>query len=257
MAVKTFQRDDITIYFGDVLDCFSQIPDETIDLVFADPPYNLGKKFKGAKDRFSPVAYLEWMKSWIKEIDRVVTPNGSVYLMNSTQNLAAMEFICRESFFIQSTIAWVYDSSSVQAKKRFGSSWEPILFMTKDKKNYTFNHQDILVETITGAKRGLIDYRKAPPRPYSKTKVPTNVWQMPRVRFKMKEYENHPTQKPLALVERIILASSNRGDTVLDPFAGSFSSGFACKKLKRSFFGFEISEEYVKIGIRRLGLSSD
>tara|TARA_Y100000814_G_scaffold258906_1_gene208757 strand:- start:291 stop:518 length:228 start_codon:yes stop_codon:yes gene_type:complete len=73
----------------------------------------------------------------------------------------------------------------------------------------------------------------------------------------MKEYENHPTQKPLALLERIILASSNEGDTVLDPFAGSFSSGYASNKLKRKFIGFEISEAYAKIGLRRLGFSQN
>ena len=257
MGVKTFQRGEIVIYLGDVMACFSNIADETVDLVFADPPYNLGKKFKGATDRFDPRQYLDWMSAWIKEIDRVLSPNGTVYLMNSTQNLAEMELICREKFFVQSTIAWVYDSSSVQARKRFGSSWEPILFMTKNKNKYTFNFEDILVEAKTGAKRGLIDYRKNPPQPYSKTKVPTNVWQIPRVRYRMKEYENHPTQKPLALLERIILASSNEGDTVLDPFAGSFSSGYVSNKLKRKFIGFEISEAYVKIGLRRLGFSQN
>jgi len=255
MRVKTFKKDEIIIYLGDVMACFSKIADETVDLVFADPPYNLGKKFKGATDRFEPKQYLDWMSSWIKEIDRVLSPEGAVYLMNSTQNLAEMELICREKFFVQSTIAWVYDSSSVQARKRFGSSWEPILFMTKNKNKYTFNFEDILIEAKTGAKRGLIDYRKTPPQPYSATKVPTNVWQIPRVRYRMKEYENHPTQKPLALLERVILASTNKGDTVLDPFAGSFSSGYASNKLKRKFIGFEISEEYVKIGLRRLDFS--
>lgn len=73
----------------------------------------------------------------------------------------------------------------------------------------------------------------------------------------MKEYENHPTQKPLALLERVILASTNKGDTVLDPFAGSFSSGYASNKLKRKFIGFEISEEYVNIGLRRLDFSKN
>ena len=126
MGVKTFQSDEIVIHLGDVMACFSNIADETVDLVFADPPYNLGKKFKGATDRFDPRQYLDWMSAWIKEIDRVLSPNGTVYLMNSTQNLAEMELICREKFFVQSTIAWVYDSSSVQARKRFGSSWEPI-----------------------------------------------------------------------------------------------------------------------------------
>ena len=85
------------------------------------------------------------------------------------------------------------------------------------KAKYIFNSQDILVEAKTGAKRGLIDYRKNPPQPYNTKKVPGNVWEFPRVRFKMEEYENHPSQKPESLMERIILASSNEGDIVLDP----------------------------------------
>jgi len=145
----------------------------------------------------------------------------------------------------------------VQAKRRFGSSWEPILHMTKSKTAYTFNSKDILVEAKTGSKRKLIDYRNSPPRPYNNEKVPSNVWEIPRVRFKMEEYEDHPTQKPHALLERIILASSDQEDTVLDPFSGSFSTGYACKKLRRKFIGFDISEEYVKIGIRRLALPSN
>ena len=113
------------------------------------------------------------------------------------------------AFTIKSRIVWSYDSSGVQAKNYFGSMYEPILMMVKDQKNYTFNRDDILVEAKTGAKRALIDYRKNPPQPYNQKKVPGNVWEFPRVRYLMDEYENHPTQKPKALLERIILASSN------------------------------------------------
>lgn len=93
--------------------------------------------------------------------------------------------------------------------------YEPILMMVKNPKSYTFNRDAILVETTTGAKRALIDYRKNPPQPYNQKKVPGNVWSFPRVRYLMDEYENHPTQKPSALLKRIILASSNPSDTVL------------------------------------------
>ena len=103
--------------------------------------------------------------------------------------------------------------------------YEPILMMVKDAKNYTFNGDAILVEAKTGSQRALINYRKNPPQPYNHQKVPGNVWDFPRVRYLMDEYENHPTQKPEALLKRIILASSNPGDIVLDPFAGSFTTG--------------------------------
>lgn len=99
--------------------------------------------------------------------------------------------------------------------------------INKDAKGkYTFNHQDVLVEAKTGAQRKLIDYRKNPPEPYNTKKVPGNVWEFNRVRFKMGKYENHPTQKPEALLERIIKASSNVGDIVLDPFSGSIKVNF-------------------------------
>ena len=128
--------------------------------------------------------------------------------------------------------------------------------MTKSKGDYTFNFEDIMVEAKTGSQRKLIDYRKNPPQPYNTKKVPGNVWEYSRVRFKMDEYENHPTQKPEALLERVIKASSNIDDIVLDPFSGSFTTCATAKKLGRKSIGIEINEEYVKIGIRRLGIES-
>jgi len=113
-----------------------------------------------------------------------------------------------------------------------------------------------LVEAKTGAKRKLVDYRKPVPTVYNSQKVPGNVWEFPRVRYRMDEYENHPTQKPVALLERIILASSNPGDSVLDPFSGTFTTSFVAKRLERQSIGIEIEEEYVKIGLRRLEILS-
>lgn len=254
--MNKYKNEYCTVIHGDVLESFVNIPDRSVDLVFADPPYNIGKDFDGIKDKYDEDQYLQWMEKWIKEIHRVLSSTGSVYLMNSTQNFAHMDLISRDYFTVLSRIIWSYDSSGVQAKTKFGSSWEPMLHMVKDKKNYTFNSNDILVEAKTGSKRKLIDYRKTPPQPYNSFKVPTNVWNIPRVRYKMEEYENHPTQKPHKLLERVILASSKPGDTVLDPFCGSFSTGFAAISLDRKFIGFELNEDYIKIGIRRLNLPS-
>lgn len=254
--MKRYKNDTATIFHGDVLKCFAEIKSESIDLVFADPPYNIGKDFNGIEDKYDEDEYICWMTKWINEIFRVLSPTGSAYIMNSTQNFAHMDLISRKRFYIISRIIWAYDSSSVQARNKFGSSWEPILHMCKNPKQYTFNTTDIQVEAKTGSQRKLIDYRKTPPQPYNTKKVPSNTWQIPRVRFKMEEYENHPTQKPHKLLERIILASSNKGDTVLDPFSGSFSTGFAAVSLGRNFVGFELNEDFVKIGIRRLSIPS-
>jgi len=103
--------------------------------------------------------------------------------------------------------------------------------LCKRPKKYTFNSDEILVEAKTGSKRKLIDYRKTPPQPYNTKKVPGNVWYYPRVRYRMSEYENHPTQKPTALLERIIKASTNEGDAVLDPFSGTFTTSYVARNL--------------------------
>jgi site-specific DNA-methyltransferase (adenine-specific) len=135
--------------------------------------------------------------------------------------------------------------------------YEPILHCVVDEKNYTFNAEDILVEAKTGAKRNLIDYRKENPAPYNTQKVPGNAWYFSRVRYKMPEYEEHPSQKPEALLERIIKTSSNPGDIVLDPFAGTFTTCAVAQKLDRHSIGVGKEEEYVKIGLRRLGIQTE
>ena len=135
--------------------------------------------------------------------------------------------------------------------------YEPILYCVKDKDNYTFNTSDILVEAKTGAKRKLIDYRKAIPKVYNSEKIPGNVWEFPRVRYRMDEYENHPTQKPIKLLERIVKASSNKGDLVVDPFSGTFTTCFVAKELNRNCIGIELQDEYIKIGLRRLQLADE
>lgn len=252
----TFKSNDHTIIHGDVLTSLKTLEDETVDLIFADPPYNIGKNFDGLRESWGEIDFLQWCYEWLDECHRVLKQHGTFYLMNSTENMPFLDIWCRKKFNVKSRIIWAYDSSGVQAKKHFGSMYEPMLMLTKNEKNYTFNHEDIMVEAKTGAKRQLIDYRKTPPQPYNTKKVPGNVWEFPRVRFKMDEYENHPTQKPEALLERIIRASSHAGDVVLDPFAGSFTTGATARKLGRKSIGIEINEDYVKMGLRRLAIPS-
>lgn len=254
---KVFFSNNHKIVWGESLSYLREMISESVDLVFADPPYNIGKDFDGYGDSVAEAEYFAWSYQWIDEVIRILKPNGTFYLMNSTQNIPALDLFCREKLQIVSRIVWSYDSSGVQAKKYFGSMYEPILHMVKDPKKYTFNSKEILVEAKTGAKRGLIDYRKNPPQPYNTTKVPGNVWEFPRVRFLMEEYENHPSQKPEALMERIIKASSNPDDTILDPFAGSFTTGAIAKKLNRKSISIEQNETYVKIGLRRIGIESN
>jgi site-specific DNA-methyltransferase (adenine-specific) len=244
---------------GDSLDILTcEISDDSIDLIFVDPPYNIGKNFNGLKDKWiSDDEYLNWSYKWIEQCIRKLKSTGSLYIMTSTQFMPYFDIFIQKRLTILSRLVWYYDSSGVQAKKYYGSMYEPILFCVKDPNNYTFNAQDILVEAKTGAKRKLIDYRKNPPQVYSSEKVPGNVWEFARVRYRMDEYENHPTQKPIALLERIIKASSNVGNTVLDPFSGTFTTSFVAQQLGRKSIGIELQEDYVKIGLRRLKLADE
>ena len=246
------------IIHGDAIEMLKSLPDNSVDLIFADPPYNIGKNFNGHIEKWETEdAYLEWCYEWLELCVKKLKNGGSFYVMTATQFMPYFDVFLRKRLSIMSRIIWSYDSSGVQAKKYYGSMYEPILFCVKDKNNYTFNSNDVLVEAKTGAKRKLIDYRKAIPTVYNSEKVPGNVWEFPRVRYRMEEYENHPTQKPIALLERIIKASSNEGDLVLDPFSGTFTTCYVAKELNRESIGIEIQDEYVKIGLRRLRLAEE
>jgi len=246
------------IIHGDALEALKTLRNNSVDLIFADPPYNIGKNFNGHVEKWkTDEAYLDWCYEWLDLCIQKLKPNGSFYVMTATQFIPFFDIYLRKKLDILSRIVWYYDSSGVQAKKYYGSMYEPILFCVKDKNSYTFNTDDILIEAKTGAKRKLIDYRKAVPTVYNPEKVPGNVWEFARVRYRMNEYENHPTQKPIALLERIIKASSNEGDLVMDPFSGTFTTCFVAKELGRNFIGIELQEEYVKIGLRRLQLASE
>ncbi len=252
--IQKFERDYTEIYWGDAIEVLSQaIPDCSINLVFADPPYNIGKRFSKFVDKWAnDEAYAEWCYQWLDLCIQKLKPYGTLYVMSSTQGMPYIDCYLRKRLHVLSRIVWHYDSSGVQAKNYFGSLYEPILHCVKDRSNYTFNSHEIMVEAKTGAKRKLIDYRKPKPEPYNSQKVPGNIWYFPRVRYRMPEYENHPSQKPERLLERIILASSNKEDTILDPFSGSFTTCAVAQRLGRRSIGIELQEEYIKIGLRRL-----
>lgn len=247
------------VILGDSLSLLKQVRSNSINLIFADPPYNINKDFGNNKDSWKTIDdYIEWCKLWIDECMRTLKDDGTMYFMTATQHMAYLDVYVSQKYNVLCRIIWSYDSSGVQSKKVYGSLYEPILMINKSSnQKYTFNYTDILVEAKTGAQRKLIDYRKDPPQPYNTMKVPGNVWNINRVRFRMDEYENHPTQKPEALLERIIKASSNPGDIVLDPFSGSFTTSAVAVRLGRRAIGIELNDEYFEIGIRRTGISSE
>jgi adenine-specific DNA-methyltransferase len=253
-----FHRDGHTVVHGDGVKYLATLEDDSIDLAFIDPPYNIGKSFGAVRDKWpSNAEYVAWCESWIDILIQKLAPTGSVYIMASTQTMPYIDIYLRQHLTVLSRVVWHYDSSGVQAKRYYGSLYEPILFAVMDVRNYTFNAHDVAVEAKTGAKRKLIDYRKAVPTVYASTKVPGNVWTIPRVRYRMDEYEEHPSQKPEALLERVIRASSNPGDLVLDPFAGTFTTSAVAQRLGRRSIGVEANPDYVGIGLRRLNIASE
>ncbi|MCI8335402.1 MAG: adenine-specific DNA-methyltransferase [Lachnospiraceae bacterium] len=241
---------------GDCLKVLGQMKECSVHLIFADAPYNIGKNFGNNRDHWdTDEEYLLWCQEWIDACMRVLKDDGTMYFMTATQYMPFLDLYVSKRYHVLCRIVWTYDSSGVQSKKMFGSLYEPILMIHKSPKaGYTFNGKDISVETRTGAKRKLIDYRKTPPQPYNTEKVPGNVWEFSRVRFKMEEYENHPTQKPEAMLERVIRASSNPGDIVLDPFSGSFTTSAVAVRLGRNAVGIDLNREYFEMGIRRTGI---
>jgi adenine-specific DNA-methyltransferase len=254
-----FRTETTTVYWGETIQILRNcIPDQSIDLIFADPPYNIGKQFGKFRDRWdTDAAYAQWCYQWLDLCLAKLKDTGSLYVMSSTQGMPYLDLYLRDKTEIMSRIVWFYDSSGVQARSYYGSLYEPILFCVKDRKNYTFNADAIAVEAKTGAKRKLIDYRKPVPALYNSQKVPGNVWEIPRVRYRMDEYEDHPSQKPEALMQRIILASSNPGDTILDPFAGTFTTCAVAQALNRVSIGIEQEVDYVKVGLRRLNIQHE
>jgi len=256
--INTYQNKQTKIIYADVFDGLNTIENNSVDLIFVDPPYNIGKKFGNFIEKWdSEEEYLQWSYKWIDLCIEKLKDNGSMYIMTSTEAMPYFDIYIRKKMKILSRIVWTYDSSGVQAKKYYGSLYEPILFCVKNKSDYTFNYENILVEAKTGSTRKLIDYRGKTPKPYNTKKVPGNTWYFPRVRYRMDEYEEHPSQKPEKLLDRIIKASSNEGDLILDPFAGTFTTCAVAQKLGRKSIGIENQEDYIKIGLRRLNISDN
>ena len=264
LSDEDFQGTSFDFYnLFDDLSCFqarcnlTKLKAKSVNLIFADAPYNIGKNFGNNQDKWQSVhQYIDWCKIWLNECMRVLADDGTMYFMTATQHMPYLDIYVAENYNVLCRLIWSYDSSGVQAKNMFGSLYEPILMINKSAKaKYTFNRDDIMVPAKTGAQRKLIDYRKTPPQPYSTEKLPGNVWDFNRVRFKMNEYENHPTQKPEVLLERIIKTSSNEHDVVLDPFAGSFTTVAVASRLGRNGIGIDINEEYFEIGLRRCGIA--
>lgn len=217
------------------------------DLIFADPPFNIGYKYDKYDDRQKHESYVAWTKEWISACYRILKPDGSFYIAIGDEYAANVKLIADElGLYLRNWIIWHYTFGQ-QMKNKFARSHTHILYFVKDKNNFTFN--DYAVRVPSDRQLVYNDKRANPAG-----KMPDDVWNgYPRVCGTFKERTGwHPCQMPESLLKRIVAVSSSVGDCVLDPFSGSGTTAAACFQLGRNYVGLEISEKYVENANKRL-----
>ncbi len=234
------------IYLGDCIEIMRTFPDKSVDLIFADPPFNIGIKYDVHNDNMSYEDYYNWSEKWIKETYRLLKNNGSIYIAIGDEFAAEINIILkRTGFYYRNWIIWYYTFGQNQRKK-FNRSHTHILYFTKNKERFIFNDKII---RIPSARQLIYKDKRANPL----GKIPDDVWQFSRVCGTFKErIGKHPCQMPEDLLELIIKTSSKEGNLVLDPFGGTGTTVAVAKRLKRKFITIEISSEYYNIILSRL-----
>ena len=243
------------IIIGDAIEELKKLPNESIDLIFADPPYNMSKKnglgWKYSKhitmqeewDMFSKDDYFQFNQTWIKEALRVLKHGGSLWISGSFHNIYQVGFILQHynNVKINNSIVWFKPNAQPNITCRFFTeSTEHLIWASKngEGKKWKFNYD--------WTKDGIED----PLNP--KGKQTRNVWSIPLTPKSEKWAGEHPTQKPEELLRRIILSCTNEGDTVLDPFLGSGTTSAVAKVLDRNSIGIELNKKYLPIIKKRL-----
>lgn len=256
---STDQPQFSTIYHGDVLEFLGKIQPSTFDLIIADPPYNLGIDFGNDSDNRTDDEYRSWVRSWIDGMVSAGGENASFYVFCDWRYSGFYQTALEDAGLrIMNRITWKREKGR-GAARNWKQNMEDIWFAVKDPKEYTFN-----IDAVKLRKKVIAPYREnGEPKDWmteqdgSRIRMthPSNIWTDFTVPFwSMPENTEHPTQKPEALIERIIAASSNRGDAVLDLFSGSGTTSVIARKLGRKFIGVEMNEEYVRLGMKRLAL---
>ncbi len=243
------------IWCGDSLEIIDLLPDQFVDLLILDPPYNLDKDFAGLKfSRMSHAAYLEYLESWFPKMLRLLKPRASVYLCGDWLGSAAGYLVMAKYLTVRNRIVWQREKGR-GAKNNWKNCSEDIWFGTVGKE-YCFN-----VDAVKMKRRVLAPYRTAgQPRDWEATDdgnfrltCPSNFWDDISVPYwSMPENTDHPTQKPEKLIAKLILASSQPGDFVFDPFLGSGTTAVVAAKLGRQFSGIEQNPEYCCWALARL-----
>ena len=232
---------------GDCIEILGQWPEPVADLVFADPPFNIGYTYDAYDDNVDADEYEAWSRVWMKACAGVLKPHGSFYIAIGDDYAAQVRLIGRDlGLELRNWIVWSYTFGQ-NTKTKFARSHTHILYFVKDKDNFVFNGKHICFPSARHTEYN--DKRAAP-----WGRVPDDTWSdFPRVCGTFKERAGwHGCQMPEALLMRIIRASTNPGDVVLDPFAGSGTTPVSAAKLGRQYVGLEISQGYVEHTRKRL-----
>ena len=245
-----YEKDNVKLYLGNALEILDQLPAESVDLIFADPPYNLsndgftchaGRRVsvnKGEWDRSKGFDEdFEFHFSWIEKCRRVLKPNGTVWISGTYHSIYMCGFaLQKQGWHIINEIVWFKPNASPNLSCRmFTASHETLIWAKKSKEaKHTFNYELSRKGNWNG------DFIKKP------GKQMRSVWSIPTPKPQEKRYGKHPTQKPEELLKRIILLTSNPGDLILDPFCGSGTTGVVAVRYGRKFIGIDFTEKYLK-----------
>jgi site-specific DNA-methyltransferase (adenine-specific) len=226
---------------GDCREVLKSFESESVDLIVADPPYNVGKDYGNNSDSQSKVEYLQFSRQWLNEANRVLKKNGSIYVFMGFRFISHLYLILEEELEMNfcGWITWHY-TQGLGKKKGFSPRHDDILYFSKGDSP-TFNLDSVRVPQKFY--RSINNMRGA---------NPGDVWEFSHIHYCQAGRMEHPTQKPEGLIERMVLASSNENETVVDPFAGSGTTLRVCQQLSRKSVGIELSSDYVALIRERL-----
>ncbi len=249
------------VIWQDSLNAMDKLPDNCVDLMIVDPPYNLTKNFgKSTFHEMNNDDYAKWLDKWLKKTVRLLKDNASVYICADWKTSIAIPYIAGKYFVLQNRISWEREKGR-GALNNWKNCLEDIWFFTKSK-NYKF-----YLDRVKVLREVIAPYRNDDGVPKDwfekgnkklRLTHPSNVWTDISVPFwSMRENTDHPTQKPEKLIAKLVLASSDEGDVIFDPFLGSGTTAVVAKKLNRKFIGIEKEKEYVALALTRLEMAEE
>jgi site-specific DNA-methyltransferase (adenine-specific) len=277
MQLQFATRELGRIHRGDCLEILNDIPDSSVDLVFADPPFNIGYEYDEYHDSQDDEEYVTWCTKWMSEIHRTLKPNGTFWLAIGDEFAAQLKVAAQKEvgFFSRSWVIWYY-TFGVNCTKKFSRSHVHLLHFVKDENDFTFNAEDPMIRVPSARALVYADKRANPagrlpddtwmlrPAPDGNWVLRPqdlphgfesmdDTWYYARIAGSFSERQGfHGCQMPEQLLGRIVRVSSNPGDVVLDPFAGSGTTLSVAKKLRRQWIGCEVSDQYVQEAMERL-----